>query len=288
MRLVILTSSQFGLPSTCLAALHESDRCKVVGVVFCRRAQGNRLRAIWKKVKKIRRIGLLGALIGTYMCRFFERYQTEELEKLCTRLGVPFFVTPFTNSEETARLLRHLAPDLGLSLGNGYLARRIFELPKYGMVNVHLERLPQYRNARSIIWPVYFLEEDTGFTIHKVDTRIDGGDILYQETQPIIFRPSIGQTIAESIAAMMQRAPIAVRDLCENYARFATAAQPQVNGSEFTTPTLSQFLRMVRNNRLLCQRSTKVQAKQPMPLPQKIIGCALQQETASHVRDGVS
>ncbi len=199
---------------------------------------------------------MLGALIGIYMRRFFDRHRTEELETLCARIGVPFFVTPSTNSEETAWLFRHFAPDLGLSLGNGYIARRIFELPEYGMVNVHLERLPRYRNARSIIWPIYFLEEDTGLTIHKVDSRIDGGDILYQERLPIVFRPSLGQSIAETVDALMRRAPIAVRDLCENYARFAAAAQPQVGGSEFTTPTLRQFLRMVGNNRLLCQKST--------------------------------
>jgi methionyl-tRNA formyltransferase len=268
MKLVILTSNRFALPSDCLAALHDSDRCEVVSVILCRRAQVNRRRALWKKLKKVRRIGLFGALIGLYMRRFFTKHRSEELETLCARLGVPFLVTPFTNSEETAKLLREFAPDLVLSLGNGYIARKIFELPKYGMVNVHLELLPRYRNARSIIWPIYFLEENTGFTIHKVDSRIDGGDILYQEKQPILFRPSLGQTIAGTMEVLARRAPIAVRDLCENYARFAAAAQPQANGLEFTTPTLSQFLRMVRNNRLLCRRSTEEHAQKRIPATQ--------------------
>jgi methionyl-tRNA formyltransferase len=266
MRLVVLTSNRFGLASICLTALHDSDRCKVAGVVLCRKARGNGLRAVWKKVKKAGTIGLLGTVIGLYMRRFFAKYPTEELETLCARLGVPFFVRHATNCEETASLLRQLSPDLGLSLGNGYIARRIFELPKYGMVNVHLERLPRYRNGRSIIWPIYFMEEDTGFTIHKVDTRIDAGDILHQETQPIIFRPALGQTIAETIDALLPRVPIAVRNLCDNYERCAAAAQPQVDGSAFTTPSLSQFLRMIRNNRLLYQRSVEANAGRAITL----------------------
>jgi methionyl-tRNA formyltransferase len=258
MKLAILTSNRFGLASDCLAALHDSDRCRVVGVILCCSVQASRQRALWKTLKKIKRVGVLGVLTGMYMRRFFDKHRTEEIETLCRRLGVPFVLSRFTNSEETAGLLRRFEPDLGLSLGNGYIAQRIFELPRYGMVNVHLERLPRYRNGRSIIWPIYFLEEDTGFTIHKVDSRIDGGDILYQETQPIIFCPSLGQTITKTIDAVMRRAPIGVRNLCDDYTRFAAAAQPQENGSEFTTPTLPQFFRMVRNNRLLYQRKSQI------------------------------
>jgi methionyl-tRNA formyltransferase len=266
MRLVILTSNRFGLASPCLAALCESEHCKVVGVILCRGPQASRLRALWGKLKKTRRIGLPGTLIGIYMRRFFNAhvYRTEEMEGLCARLGVPFFVSPFTNSEQTARVLRELAPDLALSIGNGYIARRIYELPRFGTVNVHLERLPEYRNARSIIWPVYFLEEQTGFTIHQVSDRIDGGDFLYRETLSIVFHSSLGATIAHTMDALIRRAPVAVRDICEDYMRFALAAQHQVGGGTYTTPTLLQFLRMVRNNRLLWQRAAQRAAKQPI------------------------
>jgi methionyl-tRNA formyltransferase len=266
MRLVILTSNRLGLASPCLAALCESERCKIAGIILCRRAQASRLRALWRKLKKTRRIGLPGTLIGIYMRRFFNAHvhRTEEMEALCARLGVPFFVSPFTNSEQTAGILRELTPDLAVSIGNGYIARRICELPRFGMVNVHLERLPEYRNVRSIIWPVYFLEEQTGFTVHQVSDRIDGGDILYRETLPIVFRPSLGATIADTMDTLIRRVPAAVRDVCEDYMRFAAAAQHQVGGGAYTTPTLLQFLRMVRNNRLLWHRAAQREAKQPL------------------------
>ena len=60
-----------------------------------------------------------------------------------------------------------------------------------------------------------------------MDQRIDSGDILYQEIQPIVFRSSLGQTIAGTLEMVVSSVPSAVRLVCEDYARFAASAQSQ-------------------------------------------------------------
>jgi methionyl-tRNA formyltransferase len=253
MKLLLLTADRFDLASDCLLALQQSDMCSVVQVILCRRTYASRWQAWRQRARKIRQIGPLGAVVGLVMRRWYESLPHADLAASCVRLGIPFAEVPFTNSEETARLIARCAPDLGLSVGNGYISRRIFQLPKLGMLNVHLERLPEYQNARSVIWPIFFGERTSGLTIHLVNSRIDGGDILLKEEQPIIFHRRFADTVRDTYEALMRRAPAAARYVCENFRTLADAAKPQQNGRKFTTPTVRQFLRMLGNNRRLAR-----------------------------------
>ena len=159
------------------------------------------------------------------------------------------------NSDETYDIFQQAQADLGLSLGNSYIARRIFSAPSLGMVNLHKERLPAYQNAQSIIWPIYNLEITTGLTLHQIDDHIDTGKILFQREIPIAFRPSLRETVEDTGRISSSLVPEAVRYVCENYDELSKQAQEQGQGRSYTTPSFWQFLRMVRNNKKLYARS---------------------------------
>ena len=251
MKVVVLTASRFGTASACLKSLQESEVFCLIGVVVANSMPPNPGHIFRRKLMKVLRIGPLGALNGIRMRGWYEGPPGPDLRNLCEQLGVPYFETDSTNSNETAELFRRLAPDLGLSLGNGYISPRIFRLPRFGMINVHGEMLPKYQNAQSVIWPIYCGETKTGLTIHQVDTKIDTGDILYQEEFPIIFCSRLKDTVRRSIEITRRQTPAAVRYVCENYERLTKTAKPQVNGRRYTTPSIWQFWRMVRNNKRL-------------------------------------
>jgi methionyl-tRNA formyltransferase len=254
MKLVILTSDRFGTASNCLPTIYESRECRVSRVIISRGLSSNR-ELLWRrKLKKIRKIGVLGALNGIRMRSWYQGGATD-LMLLCGRLGIPVCETDCTNSEETVRLFHESNPDLGLSLGSGYISQTVFGVPRYGMINVHGERLPEYQNAQSVIWPIYHLEMTTGLTIHQIDRSIDAGKILYREEYPIVFCEKLEDTVRKTIEVTRQRVPTAVRYVCENYQTLFRDARAQVNGRKFTTPTIRQFYRMVRNNVVLYQRS---------------------------------
>ena len=98
--------------------------------------------------------------------------------KECQRLSIPLALTPTTNSEETKAQFRATQADVGLSLGNSYIAPTIFGIPRLGMVNVHHEVLPEYQRARSVIWQIYEGSVETGYTIHEINHQLDAGLIL--------------------------------------------------------------------------------------------------------------
>ena len=254
MKLVLLTSYRMGAASECLPLLFESRQCDVARVIVTRGKAASHARRLRQKVKKAMRIGLLGALNGIRMRSWYDGPPTADIVELCGRMGIPVFETDQTNSDETVRLMQEAGADIGLSLGNGYIAQRVFSAPRFGMINVHGERLPQYQNAQSVIWPIYNLEPTTGLTVHQIDRSIDTGTILYREEFPIAFRPSLEDTVRATTQITRKRTPAAVRYVCENYERLLAEAIPQAKGRAFTTPTIGQFVRMVRNNRLLFEK----------------------------------
>jgi len=248
MKLLVLTSSYFGTASECLPTLLKSESCTVVGVVVSSGSALSRWRRISQKIRKILRIGVLGALNGMRMRSWYAGPPTTDIRILCDAAGIPCFETDHTNGPETERIFRNLAPDLGISLGNGYIAPRIFRIPKFGMINVHGERLPQYQNAQSVIWPIYNGESMTGLSVHELDQGIDTGRLLYHEEYPIIFRDRLKDTVHATVSVTRGRAPAAVRFVCENFARLASEARAQGQGRSYTTPSIWQYLRMQRNH----------------------------------------
>lgn len=251
MKLVVLTSSRFGIASSCIPLLAKSEACSIAMMIVSRGKAPNRARRLRQKARKVLRIGLLGALNGIRMRAWYDGRPSADIMELCEYLGIPVFETDQTNSDQTVSLMRLAAADLGVSLGNSYIAERVFSIPKFGMINVHGERLPEYQNAQSVIWPIYNMESTTGLTIHQIDASIDTGKILHREEFPIAFRARMEDTVRATTEIIRQRIPGAVRYVCENYERLAAEAIPQKRGGKCTTPTIWQFIRMTRNNRLL-------------------------------------
>lgn len=256
MKLVILTSNRFGTASNCLPAIQESHDCSITRIIISRGLHPNRARMWRRKLKKVMQIGVLGALNGIRLRPWYHGHPAADLKELGERFGIPVFETDYTNSDETVRLFREATPDLGLSLGNGYIPHRVFSIPKYGMINAHGERLPEYQNAQSVIWPIYHLEMTTGLTIHQIDRSIDTGKILYREEYPIVFCAKLEDTVRKTIEVTQRRTPAAVRYVCDNYQALLKDAKTQENARKFTTPNVRQFYRMVRNNNILYERSS--------------------------------
>ena len=218
MKLVVLTSRRFGIASSCILALAESRECTVTGVIVSRGRAANRVRRFRQKAKKTMRIGLLGALNGLRMRSWYEDTPATDVVELCGRLGIPVFQTDRTNSDETVRLMRESEAELGLSLGNSYIAERVYAIPKFGMINVHGERLPEYRNAQSVIWEIYNLEIDNGVddsSDRPVDRHgkdpLSGGIPDRLSSLPKRYRAYDGGIHAETDAA---RRSLCLRELC--------------------------------------------------------------------------
>ena len=170
---------------------------------------------------------------------------------------IPFFITPAINSEITRDLFAKAQADLGISLGNGYIGQRVFSIPKFGMINIHHEMLPEYQNAQSVIWQIYNKSPMTGYTIHKIDRHIDTGEILLKKEVPIIFKSSLRQTVSGTCASLLDASVRGLLQVLSDFEVFYGKAIPQGKGHTYTTPSFRQYLRIMRNFRELRDAMTK-------------------------------
>ena len=123
------------------------------------------------------------------------------------------------------------------------------------MINIHTEILPDFQGAQSIIWPIYEKRKETGFTIHQIDSKIDTGQILFQKKYPIEFSPVLRETVRKNLNTARGKIPSAFSYVCENYESLKEKAISQTGGKSYTTPSIWQFLRMLRNHHALYKES---------------------------------
>ncbi len=260
MRVVILTSARRGTASHHLPFL-VGGGYTVVRVIL---AEGHtKPKGHWKrKLRKILRIGPLGALIGYRMRRWYGAdlqalAAIEDIAEVCERLGIDLVTTPAVNHPETVEALRASNTDIAVSLGNGYIGSKVFGIPRLGMINIHHEILPDYQNAQGVIWQLYNNSAETGYTIHRIDKGIDTGAIILQGTVPIQPRPTLGATVSHTMKAVLDASAQGLRRVLADLPAHLAAARPQGPGVKWTTPTFGQFLRIRRNHMALRERSAR-------------------------------
>ena len=250
LRVAIITSNQFGTAAFHLPYLNKNPQIEICTVIYCN-TQKTKIN-YKKKFKKILKIGILGALNGIRMRSWFtndvdELMKTESVLDFCTQNNIPYFETTKLNSEFTLDRLNLFKPDLGVSLGNSYIAEKIYNAPKQGMINIHHEILPEYQNAQSIIWQIYNLSPSSGYTIHKIEKSIDTGSIVFQEKVPILFKKSLKKTITYTALELLKHSSEGLNHVLSNWSNISQHAISQTKGRVYTTPSFLQFVRIYFN-----------------------------------------
>jgi len=155
------------------------------------------------------------------------------------------------NSPETMELMRSSEADLGLSLGNSFISPKVFSIPVHGMLNIHGEVLPEFQNAQSVIWQLHEGRNETGYTIHKVERKIDGGAIWKQEKFPILLKATLKDTVSATCAEILKRSAYGLADLLDHFEEYRKDARIQDKGNVYTTPSFRQYLKINRNFKAL-------------------------------------
>ena len=84
-------------------------------------------------------------------------------------------------------------PDLIITCAYGQIIpKEILDFPKYKCINIHASLLPKYRGGAPIHHSIINGDEYTGVTIMYMDTKMDSGDILYQEKIKIEDTDNVG------------------------------------------------------------------------------------------------
>ena len=85
-------------------------------------------------------------------------------------------------------IIKELNPDFIIVVAFRMIPKSIWEIPRFGTINLHASLLPDYRGSAPINWVVINNEIQTGVTSFYIDENIDTGDILLQEKTEIDSR----------------------------------------------------------------------------------------------------
>ncbi len=94
-------------------------------------------------------------------------------------LGLPCDAPEGANEPDFLDSLAALSPDLITVADYGEMLRkRLRELPRIGVFNLHASLLPRHRGAAPVVHAILHGEEETGVTLFRIEKRLDSGPIV--------------------------------------------------------------------------------------------------------------
>ncbi len=115
-----------------------------------------------------------------YLYFFIKKRKT--LKKYSQDNKIPYFFFKKNEEEKLRDWLAGLNVDIIVVYGMSKLLKPIiFELPKYGTINLHPSYLPEYPGRNPWFWTYVNMDLNPGITLHYIDKGEDTGDIIYQE-----------------------------------------------------------------------------------------------------------
>jgi folate-dependent phosphoribosylglycinamide formyltransferase PurN len=128
------------------------------------------------------------------------RQSQQSLGRFAADLGVSVHFLSNYHTEEAMGLMRAAEADLGVVWGTNILKECVFRIPRLGSINIHQGLAPYYRGGPPVFWELYNGEREIGVTVHFVESKVDTGEIIVQETLPLAYDYSYGLNYEAFIA----------------------------------------------------------------------------------------
>jgi methionyl-tRNA formyltransferase len=98
------------------------------------------------------------------------------------------------NSSLISKKLKKSNLDIGFCVGwNQIIKKKIFSIPKKGIIGHHPSLLPQNRGKHPLTWAIFLNLRETGSTFFKLDNGIDSGKIINQKKIRITKNETVGK-----------------------------------------------------------------------------------------------
>lgn len=105
------------------------------------------------------------------------------LHHAATIYGFPIAICKHQNSSASIARLQAWSPDLIIFTGGNILRKQLLQIPRLGVLNVHLGFLPEIRGMSSPEWSL-LNGIPVGVTLHFMDEGIDTGPVLQRCEYP--------------------------------------------------------------------------------------------------------
>lgn len=120
------------------------------------------------------------------------KIKSSPVKQLALDYDLPVFQPEQLNDARFIAELDDLQADLFVIVAFRILPKQVFLLPAKGAINLHASLLPRYRGAAPINWAIIRGESETGITIFFLKEKVDTGNIILQESIPILDDDNAG------------------------------------------------------------------------------------------------
>tara|TARA_B100000989_G_scaffold46426_1_gene30010 strand:- start:1417 stop:2370 length:954 start_codon:yes stop_codon:yes gene_type:complete len=103
------------------------------------------------------------------------------VKKFALSNNIKYFQPKNLKEQSLIDKITSINPDIIIVVAFRMIPKSIWQIPKYGTINLHASLLPNYRGSAPINWAIINNENFTGVTTFFIDDKIDTGDILLQE-----------------------------------------------------------------------------------------------------------
>ena len=118
--------------------------------------------------------------------------QSSPVKKYAVEQGIPVLQPEKLKDPLFIEQLAALRADLQIVVAFRMLPEVVWNMPRLGTFNLHASLLPQYRGAAPINWAIINGDKETGVTTFFLKHEIDTGDIIHQESIPILPTDNAG------------------------------------------------------------------------------------------------
>ncbi|MBS1491895.1 MAG: methionyl-tRNA formyltransferase [Bacteroidetes bacterium] len=125
-----------------------------------------------------------------------DKYEREKLDKvfftpvkkLCKRFNIKFIESDYPNDFKVD--VRNY--EIGFCVGYMKILRKdFFEIPKYGIFNLHCGKLPEYRGRAPISRTIMNGDENLIASLHKIDEGVDSGPVAIETKIKITLKDDV-------------------------------------------------------------------------------------------------
>jgi folate-dependent phosphoribosylglycinamide formyltransferase PurN len=191
-RIVILAPSVYSETACAMAAHLAQSGHALVGAIALRSLDYNTLRrklGQWgaREFISYGRTKLLprenqdarASVVNPYLTSFLthESGAFRSLREVGAYYDFPALVCRNQNDSRSIALMREWSPDVIVFTGGNILRKPVLDVPRLGVLNVHLGFLPEVRGMSAPEWSL-LTNVPLGVTIHYMDAGIDTGPVL--------------------------------------------------------------------------------------------------------------
>jgi methionyl-tRNA formyltransferase len=226
------------------------DDYHIIKVVFEDRV--SRAELVQKRLRKFSIARVAGQLLFQMHLPLLRRNSTARLQAIEQQFGlknerIPQRVSEWVhsaNSEQCHTLLKALNPQVTILCGTRILSADTLNCLTVPIVNIHTGITPHYRGVHGGYWALANNDpENCGVTVHFVDSGIDTGNILAQG----VIKPTLQDNFTTYPILQLAVGIKLLKDcLPAILSGTAIATKPQGKGKLWYHPTLSEYLRIKR------------------------------------------